>query len=244
MKLARSVLQSIRLKGRLIPYRLRESDTARRCRVRVSPAGVEVIVPRGSDDARAAAFLRENTSWILDQLAFLDRLQSVRRASARLSRNSILLRGRDVPVEIVPESTQRTYAITRHDGLTIRIHIPEQGFVDSGRALESWLRRQARREIAVRLAERVKDMRLRPARFYIRGQRTKWGGCSRRRNLSFNWRLIMAPPAVLDYVVVHELAHLIEPYHSTKFWLIVRSYCPQYARHKGWLRDNEQRLGM
>jgi predicted metal-dependent hydrolase len=52
----------------------------------------------------------------------------------------------------------------------------------------------------------------------------------------------MAPPEVLDYIVVHELAHLAEPYHSTKFWLIVRSYCAAYDRHRRWLRENEQRL--
>ena len=52
----------------------------------------------------------------------------------------------------------------------------------------------------------------------------------------------MAPPAVLDYIVVHELAHLIEPYHSIEFWLIVRSYCPDFPRHKAWLREHEELL--
>jgi hypothetical protein len=75
-------------------------------------------------------------------------------------------------------------------------------------------------------------------------QRTRWGGCSSRQNLSFNWRLVMAPPAVLDYLAVHELAHLAEPNHSMKFWLIVRSHCPEFQRHKRWLRDNEWRLNI
>lgn len=85
-------------------------------------------------------------------------------------------------------------------------------------------------------------MRQRPGRVFVMGQRTKWGGCSRRRNLSFNWRLVMAAPEVLDYIVVHELAHLAEPHHSTKFWLIVRSYCLDYDRRRRWLRENESRL--
>lgn len=104
------------------------------------------------------------------------------------------------------------------------------------------LSRQAKVDIAERLRVRGKEMRQKPGRVYVMGQRTKWGGCSRRRNLSFNWRLVMAPPEVLDYIVVHELAHLAEPYHSTKFWLIVRSYCPNYERHRRWLRDNEHRV--
>ena len=109
-------------------------------------------------------------------------------------------------------------------------------------ALERWLRREAKANIEERLKPRAKQMRQHPRRVFVMGQRTKWGGCSRRRNLSFNWRLVMAPPEVSDYIVVHGLAHLAEPYHSTKFWLIVRSYCPDYDRHRRWLRDNEQRL--
>ena len=97
-------------------------------------------------------------------------------------------------------------------------------------------------DIAEHLRVRGKEMRQRPGRVYVMGQRTKWGGCSRRRNLSFNWRLVMAAPEVLDYIVVHELAHLAEPHHSTKFWLLVRSYCPDYDRHRRWLRDNKGRL--
>lgn len=70
------------------------------------------------------------------------------------------------------------------------------------------------------------------------------GNCSRLGNLSFNWRLVMAPPDndVMDYLVVHELAHLKEPSHSPRFWLIVPSFCPKYAQHVGWLRANEHRL--
>jgi predicted metal-dependent hydrolase len=74
------------------------------------------------------------------------------------------------------------------------------------------------------------------------GQKTKWRGCSRRRNLSFNWRLVTAPPQVRDYIVVHELAHLVEPYHSIWFWLIVRSYCPEYEKWRRWLELNQARL--
>lgn len=98
------------------------------------------------------------------------------------------------------------------------------------------------KRLTERLRLRGKEMRQRPCRVFIMGQRTKWGGCSRLWNLSFNWRLVMAPPEVLDYIVVHELGHLAEPYHSTKFRLIVRSYCPNYDRHRRWLGEHEDLL--
>jgi predicted metal-dependent hydrolase len=87
-------------------------------------------------------------------------------------------------------------------------------------------------------------MKVKPGRLYVMGQRTKWGNCSRLGNLSFNWRLVMTPPEVIDYIVVHELAHLIEPSHSQRFWLVVQSHCPQFERHKAWLRDNQERLSL
>ena len=72
----------------------------------------------------------------------------------------------------------------------------------------------------------------------IRNQRTKWGSCSSRGTLSLNWRVIMAPPAISAYLVVHELAHLREPNHSAAFWAIVAEYDPAYERHRAWLKTN------
>lgn len=76
----------------------------------------------------------------------------------------------------------------------------------------------------------------------IRDQKTRWGSCSSRGTLSFNYRLIFAPPAVLDYVVVHELCHLTHMNHSKEFWNMVGSVMPDYQKHKKWLREHGQEL--
>jgi hypothetical protein len=76
------------------------------------------------------------------------------------------------------------------------------------------------------------------------GQRTKWGNCFADRNLSFNWRLILAPDSVLRYLVTHEAVHLTVPDHSTKFWLTVQSLCPETERAKQWLSANGLRLAV
>jgi predicted metal-dependent hydrolase len=91
--------------------------------------------------------------------------------------------------------------------------------------LELWLRREARRAINDQLSRITARLGCRPAQVYIMGQRTKWGNCSSRRNLSFNWRLILAPEFVLKYLVTHETVHLVIPDHSAKFWLTVQSLC-------------------
>ncbi len=79
-------------------------------------------------------------------------------------------------------------------------------------------------------------------RITIRDQKTRWGSCSARGTLSFNWRLMLAPPAVLDYVVVHELCHLTHMDHSKAFWAHVESVCPDYRIHRKWLKEHGQEL--
>src|SRR5262249_3460646 len=110
------------------------------------------------------------------------------------------------------------------------------------RTLENWLRREARREIERQLSLVTARLKKRPRKVYIMGQRTKWGNCSRLQNLSFNWRLIMAPEHVLRYLVTHEAVHLAVPDHSRKFWLTVLSLCPETERAKQWLSATGQRI--
>jgi predicted metal-dependent hydrolase len=103
------------------------------------------------------------------------------------------------------------------------------------RSLENWLRKQVRERIAQHIADVGKRLRRAPNRIYVMGQRTKWGNCSSRRNLSFNWRLILAPDYVLRYLVTHEAVHLAIPDHSAKFWLTVQSLSPDSERARRWL---------
>lgn len=236
------IVESIHVGKRRVQFSVRPSRTAQRMRIKVSPTGVEVVTPANVEAGRAADFARQNSRWVVGQLDFIKRAGCARVKPVRAGPESILLRGKTTRVEIVQDESSRRYALVALVDNRIVFRVPVQHAIDVKAALEAWLRRQAKADITERLRVRGKEMRQRPGRVYVMGQRTKWGGCSRRRNLSFNWRLVMAPPEVFDYIVVHVLAHLAEPYHSTKFWLIVRSYCPDCNRHRRWLRDNEQRL--
>jgi predicted metal-dependent hydrolase len=232
--------KSVQLGARRVEFTVRVSRGAKRRRISVTPSGVEVTLPGGHNGELAEAFLRENATWVLSQIDFVERSGSFRKPLVPAS-PVVLLRGQEISVDVVPEDSARWYGrITTNGRLSVRV--PTGNTVDPVKTLEGWFRRQARADIMTRLAERSREMRVEYGRLYLMGQRTKWGGCSGRKNLSFNWRLVMAPPDVLDYVVVHELAHLIEPSHSSKFWLLVRSYCPDFERHRTWLRVDEWRL--
>ena len=105
-------------------------------------------------------------------------------------------------------------------------------------ALERWYRAQARAEIAPRLDHATKTLGRPHTSLAIRNQRTRWGSCSATGAMSFNWRLMLAPEPVLDYVVWHEACHLVVMDHSHRFWRLVERHVPGYREPRTWLRRN------
>ncbi|MEO6857571.1 MAG: M48 family metallopeptidase, partial [Solirubrobacteraceae bacterium] len=107
---------------------------------------------------------------------------------------------------------------------------------ERGPALERWYRRAAQNEIAPRLDEACAQAGSSYERLSIRGQRTRWASCSKTGTMSFNWRLLLGPEPVLDYVIWHEVCHLEIMDHSPRFWSLLASHCPDYRAQSGWLR--------
>jgi predicted metal-dependent hydrolase len=107
---------------------------------------------------------------------------------------------------------------------------------DARPALERWYRRQARLEIAPRLDAAVARAGTKYSGLTIRGQRTRWASCSSKGAMSFNWRLLLAPPEVLDYVVEHEVCHLEVMDHSPRFWALLAARVPDWRARSAWLR--------
>jgi predicted metal-dependent hydrolase len=231
---------TVQLGGKRVDFSIRSSAGATRRRIRVTPNGVEVVIPRGGEPGNATAFLRENEAWVLEQLNFVERLSGLIRNQVRPM--TILLRGEERKIRVEEETTTRRYGIVLEGPEELIVRVPTDKKALAGRALELWLRRMVRADLYAALVRRASEMRVKFGRVYVMSQRTRWGGCSSRHNLSFNWRLVMAPPTVLDHLAVHELAHLLEPSHSSRFWLIVRSHCPDFQRHKKWLSENDWRL--
>ena len=105
-----------------------------------------------------------------------------------------------------------------------------------------WYKRKAREYFAERVNFYSRELNLRAKSVRVTSAEKRWGSCSGKDNLSFSFRLIMAPPAVIDYVIVHELMHIIEKSHSAKFWQLVESAMPQYKLHKRWFKDNNSKF--
>jgi len=214
-----------------LPYRVRRSDRARRVRVLVDPhTGVEVVLPRRSPASAAPAAVAELRPWIEQRLA---QGQSVR--------DAIAARGATVPYLgadlVLTEQPGRTRVHRRGDELLV----PADA-TTAHDAIERWFRRAARDEIAPRLDRAVAELGTSYTKLTIRNQRTRWGSCTSTGAMSFNWRLLLAPAPVLDYVVWHEACHLRVMDHSPRFWELVRRHCPEYQIHRRWLRHEGNTL--
>lgn len=232
---------TIMLGGQTVEYRLVPSRAARRLRIKVRPDGIEVVLPEGRTGKEALAFVAANEEWAIEQLDRARRRLLVRRPEKRLH-GQVLFRGEPVPVKVIRSAgwQGRNRVLLEHGSITITSG--PNCSTPTGRSLEYWLRKQARDRIEHHLGVVAERVNRSPGRVYVMGQRTKWGNCSALGNLSFNWRLIMAPEHVLRYIVTHEVVHLAVPDHSRRFWLTVQSICPDADRARQWLAANGHRL--
>jgi predicted metal-dependent hydrolase len=209
-----------------IEYSVRRSARARRVRVTVDPArGVEVVLPKRVPEREAAAAIRELRPWIDRRVAELDRA----RAAVTARGNSVPYLGRVLRLVAEPG---RTRAHRRGDELLVPVGAEQRP------AIERFYRRAARAEVVTRLDRACARAGTSYSSLTIRGQRTRWASCSPAGVMSFNWRLLLAPEPVLDYVVWHEVCHLEVLDHSPRFWGLVESRCPDYRDQVRWLRRN------
>jgi predicted metal-dependent hydrolase len=222
-----------------IPYRIRRSERARHARILVDGDGVEVVLPRRFPLREVEPFVEEKRAWIERTL------RRMRETEATLPRPQ-LADGGDVPylgerlrlaVRVVPGRV-REHAVRR--GRELRVALPAGAALRD--ALERWYRRRAREEVAVRLDSTVARAGTSYRSLQIRGQRTRWASCSSSGAMSFNWRLLLAPPEILDYVVEHEVAHLEVLDHSPRFWALLASRCPDWRERERWLRRHGHAL--
>jgi predicted metal-dependent hydrolase len=205
------------------PYVIRRSDRARRVRVSVDGSGqVEVVLPRRAPERHAAEAVRQLEPWIER------RRRAVARAAAEVGRAPGTVPYLDSILRLVAQPGRE------------RVHRSGDALLvppgDPRPALERWYRRRARAEIGPRLDAAVARAGTRYSGLTIRGQRTRWASCSSSGAMSFNWRLLLAPAPVLDYVVEHEVCHLEVMDHSARFWRLLESRVPDWRRHAGWLR--------
>ena len=224
-----------------VPYRIRRSSRARHARIDVGGDGVEVVLPDRFPMGKVEPFVREKQPWIERTLRRMAESEA-EVPPARLEPGGevpylgerLELRVRVEPGRVRPHVARR--------GPVLHAAVGSQGEGPLRESLERWYRRRARAEVESRLDRAVWRAGTRYTSLQIRGQRTRWASCSASGAMSFNWRLLLAPAEILDYVVEHEVVHLDVLDHSDRFWATLASRCPDWRRHESWLRRHGHAL--
>jgi predicted metal-dependent hydrolase len=206
---------------------VKRNPRARRLILRLAQRGdgVEVVAPKRASQREIARFVELNNDWIAHHRAA--RPPQVAFAEGNL----IPFRGQSY--ELARSSSLRG-VVKREEGRMIFSCLPEH----LPRRVTDYMIREARMALLHSLTRHALTLGVRLPKFTLRDTTTRWGSCSSSGTLSFSWRLIMAPPDVLDYVAAHELAHLKHMDHGRKFWALCERLAPQTDAAKAWLSDN------
>jgi predicted metal-dependent hydrolase len=221
--------------GRQMGVTLVRNRRARRYVLRLRPDGsARVTIPGGGSATEARRFAERNKPWLERQF---------QRLAARPNRpkewsigTEILFRGEPVKIEA---GVSGEGGLIRFGGEVVRVTDPA---ADLRPAIEKHLWRLAAKELPPGVLECAAQHHLPVRRITVRNQRSRWGSCSRRGTISLNWRLIQAPAFVRDYLVVHEIMHLKEMNHSSRFWREVERACPDYEAAERWLKKHSSLL--
>jgi predicted metal-dependent hydrolase len=229
------IRDTLLLGRRVVPVTYVRNRRARHYLLRVEQDGsLRVTLPRGGSREEAVRFAKERAEWIEREAykAAIERDEVYWREGSR-----VLLAGEDVPLDVLSENGVRMAVVGPH-----RFPVLPEQERDLRPLVESGLRQVASRELPSRLDELAAQHGFTPAGAAVRDQQSRWGSCSPSGHISLNWRLIQMPPRVRDYVLLHELTHLRQMDHSTRFWRELERVCPWHRDARAWLKVKGRKL--
>ncbi len=223
------------LDGHALPVVLKRNVRARRFIIRIADGGRSVIItlPMRASHKRAMDFARSQARWIIDRLA------TVPAAQPFVEGSSVVLRGEAHRIVHAPGGRG---VKTGHDAHGEKIIEVAGAPAHLARRLTDWLKAEARRDLLAATHDYAEALEVKHRRVSIRDPASRWGSCSAKGDLSYSWRLILAPPFVLRYVAAHEVAHLVELNHSARFWAVVRGLNRDVASARRWMRTHGRDL--
>jgi predicted metal-dependent hydrolase len=205
--------------------------------IEIRPGGeVWVRAPQRLPASAIEQALTARQNWIQRKISEVKEIPPLPTSREFLPGERFLYRGQEYPLSW---SERKKPALTLEKG---GFFLARSVGKDASEAFETWYRDEARRILTMRLAELSTQTGLYPERMRLSSARTRWGSCSTNGTLSLNWRLILAPPEILDYVILHELSHIKVKNHSRAFWGLLETFLPDYRLRRKWLKDNGQEL--
>ncbi|CAD7049331.1 M48 family peptidase [Pseudorhizobium endolithicum] len=228
--------RTLEIGNRAMPLTIRENPRSTRITLRIEPGarGLSLTVPVGLRRAEIDEFLDRHQGWLLTRLARFPQ------ASPLIGHgSSLMLRGVLHQVEHTGGLRGVTEAVVAEGRAVLRVSgMPEH----AGRRIAAFLKKEARRDLEAAVLVHARHVRKPVKTISMKDTRSRWGSCSWDGNLSFSWRIVMAPPFVIDYLAAHEVAHLDQMNHGPEFWGLCRRLCPRTDEAKAWLKRHGSQL--
>ena len=198
---------------------------------------VVVHAPEGISEEKIGQMVVSKRQWIYEKVGHPQKYRDLPHPPGKelVSGESALYLGRQYRIEMTHTGLAEVH-------FTHRFFIPELDIEKQSEALRNWYVRKAKEKIIPKVKIHARNLGVSIAGIKIVDNRYRWGSCTMKNNVNFNWRLIKAPMFVIDYVIVHELAHLIEANHTPRFWNIVSAQTPTVEKAKAWLKEHGQLL--
>jgi len=207
-----------------------------------APDKILVCSPMGVPEDIIRERVKSKGKWILKKLIQLRDIGPGTRDRIFTSGRLFLFLGKNYPLQILKNGRKRPRVFFNDDKFYLELY--ELDHIKMRKAMEKWYRKKADRIIDDRVGIYIEKMGKRPQDVKVKEQKRRWGSCTAKGKLYFNWRIIMAPPAIIDYVVVHEMCHLAYLNHSKNFWQKVELVLPDYKKRRKWLKDNGLKLDL
>ena len=208
---------------------------------------VKVHAPFCVSEKQVCEAVKKKADWIIKKVNEVTERNLNVECRQFVSGEKFLYLGKEYTLEIVEKDSGQVEVLMQED--TMAVYISQRMSEESRKqaikeALVKWYRQRFAEVVKDRIKKYSLQLKVAPCKVVIKDQKTRWGSCSKKGNINLNWRLIMAPIDIIDYVVVHELCHLKVMNHSKDFWNLVESILPNYHESRKWLKVNGNRLGI
>lgn len=215
------------------------TEKRRTVRLRViGPTTLEITAPLQYRQDQAIAFIQTKAKWILTTANKLTAEEQTSAQFAVKPGNNLPFMGKSYTLTVAYHPVRPS---VRLDGSLLRVCLPEKLHNNQTALTERliyWYAEQARQYLGRKTLEWSRIIGVKPISMTIRDPKSRWGSCSTRGSINYSWRLMLTPPDIIDYVVVHELCHLLEPNHSNQYWQLVESVLPDFREKRQWLKTN------
>ncbi|MBS4538646.1 M48 family metallopeptidase [Clostridium sp. D2Q-11] len=204
--------------------------------ISIKPPGIiKVKAPRRLSEEQIIQWVKSKSEWIAKKTSEFKDIEHMLRKKEYINGEKFMYLGEEYPLEIIiDKSLAKSKVKNLNDKFYIHTSIREEYIMND--AMEQWYRERTEEIILEKIKYYEKYFNVVPNKIKIKEQKRIWGSCSSKKNLNFNWRLSMAPISVIEYIVVHEMCHLIHMNHSKKFWNLVGDIMPNYKEKREWLK--------